>query len=105
MDPKDKEEILAKTVNQEDLETMGPQGQRETGVRVEPMAIKASEEMTDYQDQMAQEEREAHLVKKVNKVPVGTEGPEVTLVNPGPGVNKDVRGQQGQTENRVRQEG
>lgn len=105
MDPKDKEEILAKTVNQEDLETMGPQGQRETGVRVEPMAIKASEEMTDYQDQMAQEEREAHLVKKVNKVPVETEGPEVTLVNPGPGVNKDVRGQQGQTENRVRQEG
>lgn len=105
MDPKEKEEILAKTVNQEDLETMGLQGRRETGVLVEPMAIKASEEMTDYQDQMAQEETEAQLVRKVNKVPVVTEGQEATLVNLGPGVNKDVRGQQGQTEIRVSQEG
>lgn len=105
MDPKEEEEILAKTVNQEDLETMGLQARRETGVLVEPMVIKANEEMTDYQDQMAQEETEAHLVRKVNKVPVVTEGPEVTLVNLGPGVNKDVRGQQGQTEIRVSQEG
>lgn len=67
-----------------------------------PMAIKGREEMTVYQDQMAQEEKEVHLVRKVNKVPVVTEGPEATLVNLGPGVNKDVRDQQGQMESRAR---
>lgn len=66
MDAKEREVTVAKTVSQEDPETMDLQGPREIGVLVVPKVIKAREEMMDYQGQMDREETEAHLVRKVN---------------------------------------